>query len=75
MKQNQLMRCIVCHSKTMGCEILALHTRCHKGVIADNKAHAISTMTKHVEQEHVSLLKGFREVEFSLNSFKLKLGL
>jgi hypothetical protein len=57
------MHCIVCHSETMGCEILTLHTRCHKGVIADNKAHAISIMMKHVEQEHVSLLKGFREVQ------------
>ncbi len=63
MKQSQLMHCIVCHSETMGCEILTLHTICHKGVIVDNKAHAISTMMKHVKQEHVSLLKGFREVQ------------
>jgi hypothetical protein len=56
------MHCIVCHSETMKCEILALATKCHKGVFAYNKTHSISTMMKHVEQEHVSLLKRFRLV-------------
>jgi hypothetical protein len=31
-----------------------------KPFIAYNKAHGISTMTKHLEQDHVALLKMFK---------------
>jgi hypothetical protein len=40
----------------MGFEILALHTRCYKGLLIYNKVHGISTMMKHVELERASLL-------------------
>jgi hypothetical protein len=46
----------------MGLEILTLCIRCCKGFIAYNKAHDTSTLMKHVEQEHVYLLKRFRKV-------------
>jgi hypothetical protein len=46
----------------MGLEILTLCIRCYKGFIVYNKVHGTSTMMKHVEQEHASLLKKFRKV-------------
>jgi hypothetical protein len=45
----------------MGLEILALCTRYYKGFISYNKAHGISTMTKHMKQDHVVLLKRFKD--------------
>jgi hypothetical protein len=47
----------------MGLEILALRTRCYKGLITYNKAHGISTMTKHVELKCASLFKSFKEIQ------------
>lgn len=55
------MRCIVSHKETSSPNILALCTRCHKVPIAYSKCNGISTMTKHVEQDHVYLLKQFKE--------------
>jgi hypothetical protein len=40
---------------------LRLHKRCHKGFIAYDKFNGMLTMTKHVEQDHVFLLKQFRK--------------
>jgi len=55
LNQSQVVQCIVCHRKIVGLEILALCTRCHKGLIAYNKCNGISAMRKHVEQDHASL--------------------
>jgi len=46
----------------MGLEILTLCIRCCKSFIVYNKVHGTSAMMRHVEQEHASLLKRFREV-------------
>jgi hypothetical protein len=46
----------------MGLEILTLCIRSCKGFIVYNKVHGTSIMMRHVEQEHASLLKKFREV-------------
>jgi hypothetical protein len=62
LKQNQCMPCIVCHNETVGLEILTLCIRCCKCFVAYNKAHGTSTMMRHVEQKHASLLKRFKEV-------------
>jgi hypothetical protein len=56
------MPCIVCHNETIGLEILTLRIRCCKGFIAYNKALGTLAMMRHVEQEHASLLKRFKEV-------------
>jgi hypothetical protein len=53
---------IVCHNEIVGLEILTLCTRCYKDFIAYNKAHGTLAIMRHVEQEHASLLKRFREV-------------
>jgi hypothetical protein len=55
------MWCVVYHRKKIGLEILALCTRCRKGLIAYNKSNGILAMTKHVEQDHASLFRWFRE--------------
>ncbi len=48
--QSQVMRCIVWQSGMVGPNILALHTRCHKGFIMYHKVNFISTMKKQMEQ-------------------------
>lgn len=58
LKQSQIMRCIVCHRETTGPEIVALCTRC---CIVYNRSNGILTMMKHVEQDHASLFRWFRE--------------
>jgi hypothetical protein len=61
LKQSQVAQCIVCHREIVGPKILALCTRFYKGLIAYNKCNGISAMTKHVEQDHASLLQQFKE--------------
>jgi hypothetical protein len=53
------MKHIVCHVETLGPKMMALCTRCHKGLIAYNKLHGISTFKKHVEQDHITLCKSY----------------
>ena len=48
----QVMRCVICHNATVGPAILALRTRCRKGLITYFKANGIIAMKKHVEVEH-----------------------
>lgn len=57
----QVMRCIVCHSSSVGPEILAMRTRCRKGLITYNKANGIAPMKKHVEVENSVLSKKYGE--------------
>jgi hypothetical protein len=40
-------------------EILAVHTRCRKGLMAYHKFNGITMMKKHVEFNHFTLLKMF----------------
>jgi hypothetical protein len=42
-------------------EVLAMHTRCRKGLIAYHKFNGIMVIKKHVEYDHVALLKIFLE--------------
>jgi hypothetical protein len=53
------MHCIIYHSDTAPPEVLAMHIRCRKGLIAYNKFNGITIMKKHVEYDHVALLKIF----------------
>jgi len=55
--KNQIMKCIICHSDTTPPKIMAMCTRCKKGFIAYHKFNGATTMKKHVESNHFSLLK------------------
>jgi ribosomal protein S18 len=60
-KNIQIMQCIICHREMMGPKILALISRCHKSFIAYHTANGITTMKKHVDYDHVGLLKRYVE--------------
>jgi hypothetical protein len=47
--QNQIMLCIICHNITTLPKMLAMHTKCRKGLIAYHKSNGITLMKKHVE--------------------------
>ncbi len=51
------MRCFICHNDFIGLEILAMRTKCRKGLITYHKSNGITTMKKHVESNHFALLK------------------
>jgi hypothetical protein len=51
------MRCFICHNDVIGLEILAMHTKCRKRLIAYHKFNGIIAMTKHVESNNFALLK------------------
>ncbi len=53
---NEIVRCIIYHNQVCGHESLALRMRCYKSFITYHKANGITTMKKHVEDEHVTLL-------------------
>jgi hypothetical protein len=55
------MQCIICHSNVVGPKILALHSRLRKGLIAYHKSNGIKSMKKHVELEHITLIKKFHK--------------
>jgi len=55
--KTRLCNCIICHSDTIIPKILAMHTRCNKGLIAYHKSNDITTMRKHIEFEYSTLLK------------------
>jgi len=57
LSENKIMRCIICHSEITPFEILAMHTRCRKCFIAYDKSNGITTMKKHVEYDHSTLLQ------------------
>jgi hypothetical protein len=57
--QNQTMHCIIYHNVTAPPKVLAMHIRCKKGLITNHKFNRITTMEKHVESDHVLLLKIF----------------
>ncbi len=44
-----------------GLEILALHTRCHKGLFAYHETNDIIAMKKHVDVEHKTLFAKYVE--------------
>jgi hypothetical protein len=58
---NQIMKSIICHDHMCDLEILPLHMRCHKGLIAHQKTNAIIAIKKHVEVEHKTLLVKYLE--------------
>jgi hypothetical protein len=51
------MRCFICYNDVIGLEILAMHTKWRKGLIAHHKLNGITTMKKHVESNHFAILK------------------
>ncbi len=51
------MRCFSCHNDVIGLEILAMRTKCRKGLIAYHKSSDITTMKKYVESNCFALLK------------------
>jgi hypothetical protein len=55
------MRCIFYHNETILPEILAILTRCRKGLIAYHKFNGMTTMKKHVEFYHSTLLEKLLE--------------
>jgi hypothetical protein len=56
--ENQTMH-IIYHSGTTLLEVLAMRIRCKKGLIVYHKSNRITTMEKHVEFDHVHLVKIF----------------
>jgi hypothetical protein len=59
--QNQIIQHIIYHNKIVVFQILALHTRCWKGLLAFVESNAIIGMKKHVELEHNALFKRYLE--------------
>ncbi len=59
--QNQIVQHIIYHNKIVVLEILALHTRCWKGLLAYVESDGIIAMKKHVELEHNGLFKRYVE--------------
>ncbi len=57
--QNQIMCYIICHNGTASYEVLAIRTKCKKCLIVHHKFNGIMTMKKHIEYDHVVLLKIF----------------
>jgi len=57
LEHNQIMRCIICHNDYVGLEILAMCTRCRKGLIAYHKSNGITSMKRHVENDHYAFMK------------------
>jgi hypothetical protein len=51
------MKCIIYHNETTPPEILAIHIRCKKGLIAYHKFNSITTMKKYVESYQSTLLE------------------
>jgi hypothetical protein len=60
------MQCIVCRSNVVGPEILALCTKLRKDAIAYHKSKGITTMKKHVELEHSTLIKKCHKKQFDV---------
>jgi hypothetical protein len=60
------MWCIVCHNDVVGPEIFELYTRLRKGFIVYHKSNGITTMKKHVELEHNTLIKKFCQKQFDM---------
>jgi hypothetical protein len=50
---------IICHNGTASYEVLAIRTKCKKCLIVHHKFNGIMTMKKHIEYDHVVLLKIF----------------
>jgi hypothetical protein len=59
--ENQIMKCIICHNETTLPKILAICTRCKKGLIAYHKSNGIIAMKKHVESDQFTLLQKLLE--------------
>jgi hypothetical protein len=53
------MRCIVCHNNVVRLGNFALCTMLHKGFLFTTKSNGITTMKKHLEFEHNTLIKKF----------------
>jgi len=54
--KKQTMHCIIYHNGTIPLEVLAMHIRCKKSLIAYHKSNNIITMEKCVESDLVRLL-------------------
>jgi hypothetical protein len=61
LSENQIMRCIICHSETNLPKILAMCIRRKKGFIAYHKFNGIQAMKNHVESDHSTLLQKLLE--------------
>ncbi len=61
LSKNQNFKCITCHNETTPLEILAMRTRCKKGLIACRKYNGTTSMKKHVESGHSILLQQLLE--------------
>jgi hypothetical protein len=61
LSQNQIMRRIIYHNDIAPLKILAMCTRCKKGLIAYHEYNGITTMKKHVDFDHSILLKKLLE--------------
>jgi hypothetical protein len=57
--ENQTIHWIIYHIGMAPLEVFAMWIRCKKGLIAYHKSNRIRTMEKHVESNHVHLLKIF----------------
>jgi hypothetical protein len=55
------MRCIIYHNETTPPKILAIRTRCRKGLITYHKFNGITTMKKYVESYHSTLVEKLLE--------------
>ncbi len=51
------MKCILCRVYFVDLEILVMHTRCRKGLITYHKTNGITTMEKHVDAYHFTLMR------------------
>jgi hypothetical protein len=59
LSQNQIMCYIIYHSGMALPEVLAMRTKCKKCLITYHKSIGIMIMKKHVEYDHIVLLKFF----------------
>jgi hypothetical protein len=50
------MRCTIYHNNIIALEILSIHIKCRKGLIAYHKSNGITTVQIHVEFDHFALL-------------------
>ncbi len=62
------MKCIIYHNDISPPKILAMCTRCKKGLIAYHKSNGITTMKKDVDFDHFILLKNLLKDIASITS-------
>jgi len=62
------MQCIIYHNNVVGLEIFALCTMLQKGLIVYHKSNGITTMKKHLELEHKTLIKKFCQKQYDVTA-------